>query len=125
MILGALMTTTKTELYDVLITLRHELAQAIEQLEDTDEIDTPGTGYTNHQADDATIVFDQTVNASTLSATKARLRQVEEALARCDAGTYGECVECGDEIDIARLEAIPYTALCLRCAETRDYRAGM
>jgi len=119
------MTTTKAELYGVLNNLRHELAQAVGQLADADEIDSPGTGYTNHQADHATIVFDQTVNASTLSAAKARLRQVEEALARYDAGTYGVCVECGNEIDIARLEAIPYTPLCLRCAETRDYHAGM
>lgn len=119
------MTTTKTELYDVLISLRAELEQAVEQLAEADEIDTPGTGYTNHQADHATLVFDQTVNASTLSATKNRLRQVQEAIVRFDTGTYGICVECGEEIDIARLEAIPYTPLCLRCAETRDYRAGM
>lgn len=119
------MTTTKTELYDVLNSLCAELREAVEQLEEADEIDTPGTGYTNHQADHATIVFDQTVAASTLSATKSRLRQVEEALARYAAGTYGTCVECGQEIDIARLEAIPYTSMCLRCAETRDYRAGM
>ncbi|WP_238626107.1 TraR/DksA family transcriptional regulator [Aggregatilinea lenta] len=117
------MTTTKTELHDVLVSLYAELEQTAQQLEEADEIDDPGTGYTNHQADDATIVFDQTVNASTLYATRTRLRQVDDALARHAAGTYGICTECGTEIDIARLEAIPYTPLCLRCAEARDYRA--
>lgn len=117
------MTTTKTELHGVLISLRAELEQAVKQLEEADDIDSPGTGYTNHQADDATIVFDQTVTASTLNATRTRLREVEDAIARYANGMYGICTECGTEIDIARLEAIPYTTLCLRCAEVRDFRA--
>jgi RNA polymerase-binding transcription factor DksA len=117
------MTTTKAELQGVLIGLQAELEQTVVQLEAADELDDSGTGYTNHQADHATIVFDQTVNASTLNAMRTRLRQVGEALDRCAEGTYGICTECGREIDIARLEAIPYTPLCLRCAEARDYRA--
>ena len=117
------MTTTKAELQGVLTSLRAELEQTVKQLEEADEIDSPGTGYTNHQADDATIVFDQTVSVSTLNATRTRLREVEEAIASHADGSYGICTECGTDIDIARLEAIPYTTLCLRCAEVRDYRA--
>lgn len=119
------MVTTKTELHSVLIDMRAVFQKKLDLLADEDEIDTPGTGYTNHQADDATMVYDQTVSASTLLGVKDRLRQLDEALARYDAGTYGICERCGREIDIARLEAIPYTPLCLSCAETRDYMAGM
>ena len=44
------------------------------------------------------------------------LAQVEEALARIAAGTYGRCIECGKPIPVARLEALPYTKLCVDCA---------
>jgi RNA polymerase-binding transcription factor DksA len=119
------MTTTKKELYDVLLKLRTSLQDKLEQLESGESLDTTGTGYTNHQADDATMVYDQTVSVSTLKATRNRLRQVKEALIRYEAGTYGICENCEREIDIARLEAIPYTSLCMHCAEIRDYQAGM
>ncbi len=119
------MVTTKDELYSELIALRDGLQAQVIEMESADEMDEPGTGYTNHQADDATAVFDQTANRSALQAARDRLRQVHDALARYEAGTYGICENCGREIDIARLEAIPYTPFCLRCAEQRDYIAGM
>jgi RNA polymerase-binding transcription factor DksA len=119
------MTTTKAELYDVLLKLRETYESKLVKMESARVLDTPGTGYTNHQADDATMVFDQTADESALRAVKTRLRQIKEAIARYEAGDYGKCENCGQEIDIARLEAIPYTPLCLRCAESRDYHAGM
>ena len=119
------MTTTKAELYEVLLNLRDTYENKLEQMEAARVLDTPGTGYTNHQADDATMVFDQTADESALRAVKARLRQIKEAITRHEAGNYGKCENCGRESDIARLEAIPYTPLCLICAETRDYHAGM
>ena len=118
------MTTTKEELYTVLLELQRTYQTKLAQIEQAKALDITGTGYTNHQADDATMVYDQTVSVSTSRAVKTRLRQIEEALARFEDGTYGVCERCGKEIDIARLEAIPYTTLCLRCAEARDYRAG-
>lgn len=119
------MVTTKEQLHGVLQELHNIYEIKVELWEQADALDVGGTGYTNHQADDATAVYDQTVNASTIKAIRTRLRQIKEALARVEAGTYGVCDNCGREIDIARLEAIPYTSLCLRCAETRDYQAGM
>jgi RNA polymerase-binding transcription factor DksA len=119
------MTTTKAELHQVLIDLRTTYENKLTQMEAARVLDTPGTGYTNHQADDATMVFDQTADASALRAVETRLRQIKDALHKHDAGQYGICENCGREIDIARLEAIPYTALCLNCAETRDYHAGV
>lgn len=41
---------------------------------------------------------------------------VREALKRLDDGTYGICTECGKEIAEKRLEAIPYTPVCILCA---------
>ncbi len=43
------------------------------------------------------------------------LAEIEAALARLDDGTYGDCLECGEQIDVERLEAIPSAALCVNC----------
>ena len=48
----------------------------------------------------------------------ANLRsEVEKALARLDAGSYGACIECGQAIAEERLAALPAAALCFDCAD--------
>src|SRR5215210_6652176 len=44
------------------------------------------------------------------------LKDVEDALAKLDAGTYGRCESCGGEISEDRLEAMPAARLCIDCA---------
>lgn len=44
------------------------------------------------------------------------MREVEDALSRIDAGTYGACESCGKEISPARLEAKPAARFCINCA---------
>ncbi len=46
------------------------------------------------------------------------LKQVDEALARLEAGKFGVCTSCGNPIGEARLEALPYAPLCIGCAES-------
>lgn len=45
------------------------------------------------------------------------LQAIEEALRRMDQGTYGVCRDCGEEIAAARLNAIPWTRVCITCKE--------
>jgi RNA polymerase-binding transcription factor DksA len=47
-----------------------------------------------------------------------RLRAVEDALAKIDAGTYGTCEKCGGEIETKVLEAVPESRLCKNCKAT-------
>ena len=44
------------------------------------------------------------------------LAQVDEALGRIAAGSYGRCNGCARAIPVARLDALPYTKLCVSCA---------
>lgn len=44
------------------------------------------------------------------------VRMIRSALQRLDAGTYGDCVRCGEPIAEARLEAVPHAPLCADCA---------
>ena len=53
-----------------------------------------------------------------LKETEAKLiRAIDEALLRLENGKYGICTTCGKEISKARLEAVPWTRLCISCKE--------
>ena len=53
-----------------------------------------------------------------LKQTDAKILQaIEEALKRIDKGTYGVCRDCGEMIAPARLNAIPWTRVCIACKE--------
>jgi len=74
-------------------------------------------GYGNHMADDATEAFEQAKDLALLQNAQRLLEQVRDALGRLEEGTYGKCENCGQQIDPARLEALPYVTLCLRCQQ--------
>ena len=48
------------------------------------------------------------------------LHKIEEALARLEEATYGNCFECGDEIAERRLRALPFAVRCKDCEEARE-----
>lgn len=45
------------------------------------------------------------------------LRAIEEALLRLDQGVYGICMDCEEDIAAARLDAVPWTRVCINCKE--------
>jgi DnaK suppressor protein len=48
------------------------------------------------------------------------LAAIEEALTRIEKGTYGLCRDCGEPISAARLDAIPWTRVCITCKERQS-----
>jgi DnaK suppressor protein len=48
------------------------------------------------------------------------LQMVERALATISEGTYGECEQCGEAINLRRLEAVPWALHCIRCQEKME-----
>jgi DnaK suppressor protein len=48
------------------------------------------------------------------------LARVDEAVRRCDEGTYGYCDDCGEGIAASRLRAVPFAVRCRDCEETRE-----
>ncbi len=48
------------------------------------------------------------------------IARVNHALGRLDAGQYGLCTECGDEITVQRLHALPFAVRCQSCEQTRE-----
>ncbi|MGQ9598977.1 MAG: TraR/DksA family transcriptional regulator [Anaerolineae bacterium] len=74
-------------------------------------------GYGNHMADDASDAFEQAKELALHRNAEQLLKKVNDALERLAQGTYGICELCGVEIDPARLKALPYATLCLRCQQ--------
>jgi RNA polymerase-binding transcription factor DksA len=64
--------------------------------------------------------FDQELTLSLLGSEENALGQIDGALERIEDGSYGLCEECGMKIAKPRLEAIPYAALCVRCASQQE-----
>jgi DnaK suppressor protein len=56
-----------------------------------------------------------------LKQTDAKILQaIDEALARIDKGAFGICRDCGEPISPARLQAIPWTRVCITCKEKQN-----
>jgi DnaK suppressor protein len=64
--------------------------------------------------------FEQELTLNLLGNEKGVAEQIEAALKRIADGSYGKCEECGKDIPRARLDAVPYTALCVGCASQRE-----
>ncbi len=63
-------------------------------------------------------IFQWELNLAMLQQAEEQARQVREALGRLEAGTYGICQKCGQPIDEERLELLPLTTYCIRCAQS-------
>lgn len=50
---------------------------------------------------------------------KARLQKVERALERIEEGRFGDCLGCGEPIPKGRLEIMPESGFCVKCAARR------
>ena len=55
-----------------------------------------------------------------LNRESAVRRSVARALLRIQDGAFGACAHCGNDIDMRRLEAVPWTPFCIRCQEAAD-----
>jgi DnaK suppressor protein len=68
-----------------------------------------------HDPEGSTIAFERSQVASLARQAQEHLDEVDAALARLDAGTYGTCERCGRPIDPARLEARPTARTHVSC----------
>ena len=69
-----------------------------------------------HMADIGSDNFEQEFTLSLMENDEETLDLIEAALERIEDGTYGSCTECGGRIPKTRLNAIPYTPHCIKCA---------
>ncbi|MDZ7639162.1 MAG: TraR/DksA family transcriptional regulator [Bryobacterales bacterium] len=58
--------------------------------------------------------------AGNISRIAAKVRQIREAVARIQDGSYGECQRCEEPIAMKRLNAVPWAGYCIHCQEAID-----
>ena len=62
------------------------------------------------------------VDAVLVTAGSHQLRQIDRAIELLHKGQYGVCEECGKEIPLERLKAVPYATRCIKCADGHPAR---
>jgi DnaK suppressor protein len=90
----------------------HLRARISELISDNDD----AMAFDENFADSGQVAAEQGENKVLASSLREQLDDVEEALAKLDAGTYGRCEVCGEAIGEARLEAMPATRFCIKHA---------
>jgi len=95
----------------LLATIEHHDIGGSTLTEETGELS--GSTSDNHLADAASETYAREFDEGMEQDATAQLREVDDALARIEAGTYGNCTACGKEIPPERLEAVPWTRLCI------------
>ncbi len=73
--------------------------------------------YSDHLADMALRDQERTLHAAHTERLMTQIQEIEEALRRIAQGTYGICEQCGNPIEEERLDLLPATRLCARCAQ--------
>lgn len=100
---------------DWLVTRSAELRERVRRTEDDLR---RATAPLPSDAPDAAIVVENDEILQAIGETaRAELHHIEHALERLDAGTFAKCEQCGEPIEAARLQAVPYTTRCRHCAE--------
>lgn len=78
------------------------------------------SAYDNHPADLGSETFEREKDLALWNNTNEILQRINEALDHMGRGIYGICEDCGREIDLERLEALPYTTLCIHCQHQEE-----
>ncbi len=73
-----------------------------------------------HMADLGTDNFEQEFTLSLMETEGGTLQAIEAALERVEEGSFGICEDCSGPIAKSRLQAIPYAAVCIKCAQKRE-----
>ena len=106
------------EIRKVLIAKRAELASRLERIK---------RNITSGHSADSEEQAQELENAEVVDAlgneTRRELSKIASALAQLENDTYGTCVNCEEEIPLARLQAYPFADRCIRCATAAEARA--
>ncbi len=83
---------------------------------------TGGTATDGHGdfADRSAAANEEEISIQLKQTDAKLLRAIEDALQRVEAGTYGICTDCEEEISPARLKAVPWTKVCISCKEKQN-----
>ena len=106
-------------LADLRASLEEERVRLLNQLADLGEGPEGSLAFDQNFADSSQVTAERAEVDALVNSVRERLAEVEHALVKFDAGTYGVCEGCGQAIAPARLEAKPAAVFCINCASRR------
>ena len=118
------MKTAEMKVYkDRLLALRARLRGEVTQLaeaalkKNSAQAGSDHTSMPIHMADLGSDAYEQEFTLSLMETEEDTLGLIETALERIEEETYGKCEECGIQIPKTRLNVLPYTPYCIKCAD--------
>lgn len=111
--LRAALEAERTKLAASIEAHRLELEEALQNESTSERIPDPST------AEGGTLSFEYEMARELDDQSAERIRMIDHAFERMDAGTYGLCEQCGSAIPVERLKALPHVSLCVDCARRR------
>lgn len=115
--------TLQKQLRAALETERDELLGQVSDLDaEADITRWRDGGFDDDPADSGSANLERDRAQSLSTHARRILGEVEAALGRMDAGSYGVCENCGSAIERERLEALPYATLCMDCKRGEERR---
>ena len=96
--------------------LNQERDQLVSKLAEIGFGQEGGLSYDTNFADSSQVNAERGEAEALAAPLKEALKDVDDALERLDAGTYGLCLRCSAPIGSDRLEAMPATRYCITCA---------
>jgi DnaK suppressor protein len=104
---------TIARLKKILLKEREEIVGEVRQIfESSKEMGQDGI---QDIGDEAANIYNKQILLSLTEGERVRLQEMDEALDRIEAGTYGICEECGEPIGLKRLEVRPVAKYCVPC----------
>ncbi|HYF51596.1 MAG TPA: TraR/DksA C4-type zinc finger protein [Planctomycetota bacterium] len=108
---------------ELLLEKRAMVANQVEQLAKDAADSTEATENSKSplsSAENASDTYEQDFAFMSMESEEEILRKVDRALQRIREKTYGECEECGKDINPERLEALPWATMCIKCQELEE-----
>ena len=100
--------------------LREEIRQALLQSDEQSYIELAGRVHDMEEASVADLLVD--VSLADIDRHVEEIRDIDAALGRIATGTYGVCTDCGEGIEVARLEVHPTAKRCRPCQVIQENR---
>lgn len=109
------------EMKDLLLEKKAVLAARLDKIQSSKKRDEPLSADSGEQSLELENI--EVVDALDVMEQKD-LQLIHGALERIDKGGYGICASCGEDISMSRLKALPFTPVCLECADANQAQQG-
>jgi RNA polymerase-binding protein DksA len=108
-------TKFRTQLRERAERLRGEIREVLERSSDETHANIAERARDLEDDSFSNLIVD--LNYADIDRDADELRRIDNALTRLSDGRYGRCIDCDQDIPLARLEAEPTAARCIRCQE--------